>query len=286
MVFYHQVALVSDWRQMDGGHVVRADLLLDLVYQGLQIFYGIHGCVFRVIIARPNGVDGDILPQADGVPIFHFQRPDQFGRLAAGGKIDAAGHSGFRRIALGRRFRTDHRAGAIVRLYELGGDVFLFFAGTVGLHWRRCPPCGHTGERGEPVVHVQFCLLLDLWNRLGRVLHFAEENLICAVFVGIEHLALALQGLGTEVQKEQQAGQSCRQQEKTCPQHPAGKGLGRHQLPTLVDAVGAVGAKRGILMESGTTMWTIFAQDKVPPYGLVFKGPASAAAPIDSGAGD
>ena len=65
---------------MDGGQIDpyyrgQGDLRLDLIHQGLEVLDGVHVAVGRGVVHHLHRLDHHLVPQKDGVPVFHADVP-------------------------------------------------------------------------------------------------------------------------------------------------------------------------------------------------------------------
>ena len=114
-------------RQIEIHRIIRRDLLFDLVHQGLQLFYGLHGIVLIPVVQRPGGGDDEILAQPDDITVFHVNGPDHLVGVCTADKMDEGDHGGGGGIVVMSRLGGLHGAGAQLTQADFRGGIVHFF---------------------------------------------------------------------------------------------------------------------------------------------------------------
>ena len=166
------------------------DLVLDGVHQSLEVLNGVHGRVLRVDVHGLDQVHVQRLVEQDHVPVVHGDGPGAPGGVLPAQKVGEAGEGGVGGIiVVGWRVVGDV-AGGVVRRVKLRGDR---------RHLPQKDPPGigagvlvvDKQTDGEGVLLVLFRRLGDDGGRFIGGVPPAQEDLIGAVLVGVDHLSSA-----------------------------------------------------------------------------------------------
>ena len=230
------------------------DLVPDGVHQGLESLDGIHGRVLRVDVHGLDQVHVQRLVEQDHVPVFHGDGPGAPGGVLPAQELGEAGEGGIRSIVVVGRITIADVGGGIVRRVKFRGDRRHLLqenlpgvdAGVLVVDEQ---------ADGEGTVCVPLCDLGDDRGGLIGGVQPAQEDLIGAVLVGVDHLPRAVvvihPGPGGKV-----LGGPCQPQDQQEDQHREGPAQGlppsyrwRRNILPLVDAPGAEGAEGGLLRQ-------------------------------------
>ena len=166
------------------------DLVLDGVHQGLESLDGIHGRVLRVDVHGLDQVHVQRLVEQDHVPVFHGDGPGAPGGVFPAQEVGEAGEGGVGGVALIGRLAVADVAGGVVRRVKLRSDRRHLLqenlpgvdAGVLVVDEQ---------ADGEGTVCVPLCDLGDDRGGLIGGVQPAQEDLIGAVLVGVDHLPRA-----------------------------------------------------------------------------------------------
>ena len=166
------------------------DLVPDGVHQGLESLDGIHGRVLRVDVHGLDQVHVQRLVEQDHVPVVHGDGPGAPGGVLPAQELGEAGEGGVGGVALIGRLAVADVAGGVVRRVKLRGDR---------RHLPQKDPPGigagvlvvDKQTDGEGVLLVLFRRLGDDGGRFIGGVPPAQEDLIGAVLVGVDHLSSA-----------------------------------------------------------------------------------------------